>query len=144
MAHKDRLALDHLAAEGMPRMCRDVNGAEGAMARHAWHRSQPKPLPRDHSDGEVREGGKRWMGLHPAGSALVTARGESEQVSIRAGIGLQEGMHAPVEDPLGEVPLQATKVGESAVMLNDVIRAIREGGELFKGIVILQGRLACL
>jgi hypothetical protein len=34
MAHKDRLALEHFAAEGMPMVCSDVHRTEGAAVRH--------------------------------------------------------------------------------------------------------------
>ena len=34
MAHKDRLALEHFAAEGMPRVCSDVQRTEGAAVGH--------------------------------------------------------------------------------------------------------------
>ena len=53
-------------------------------------------------------------------------------------------MEALVEDPLGKAPLQAGQAGGAAVVLNDVIRAVWEGREVFEGIVILRRGLACL
>ena len=96
MAHKDRLALEHFAAKGMPRVRSDVHRTEGAAVRHRRRGRKPQPLSRDDSDGEVREGGECWVGLHPASGTLVAARGEPQQVSVQASVRVEELMQAPI------------------------------------------------
>jgi hypothetical protein len=57
---------------------------------------------------------------------------------------VEERVEALVEDPLGKPPLQAGQAGGAAVVLNDVIRAVWEGREVFEGIVVLRRWLSCL
>jgi hypothetical protein len=69
----------------------------------------------------------------------VAARGESEQVGIRAGVRVEEIMQAPIENLLGEASLQARKVGEAAVVVDDVVRTVRERGEQLERVVVREG-----
>ncbi len=57
---------------------------------------------------------------------------------------MEKSVEALVEDPLGEAPLQASQAGGATVVLNDVIRAVWQGREVFEGIVILRRWLSCL
>ena len=48
-------------------------------------------------------------------------------------------MQALIENLLGEASLQARKVGEAAVVVDDVVRTVRERGEQLERVVVREG-----
>ena len=48
-------------------------------------------------------------------------------------------MQALIENLLGEASLQAGKVGEAAVVVDDVVRTVRERGEQLERVVVREG-----
>ena len=116
MPPRDRLALEHDAAQGVPGRGRNVFATEGTRDWHVVQRGEAKTKASHDCGAEVGVDGERRGGLHPSLGGLVPARGETNHVRIGALRALKEGVETVVEDLLGQRALQAFQLADAIVV----------------------------